>query len=545
MKVRVSGNTGYRDMELPMDDAKLAWLMERIGGSSKNLWCTMEKAWGERNPLQRFIGRNVNMDEVNFFAKRMASFTAYEQNVLEAYAYEQGMETIKDLINLTYSMKGLSLITDFSDRQQVGKRLFLDENIGISEEESRRINFVEYGEKVLAESDSKILPYGVFVTHGFEMQEVYNGRTFPEYLYDANKTVAVLEMKNKAGDKDYLYMPTDISSVNMMKERLKILDLLECSVEEIHNIKLPESLVPEPGKLSCAEELTYFNEMCQNICQFDAEKMKQLAMAVEFVGAKGYTDITYVAKCLNEIEIIPSVHNDAEYGKFLVIESGLFEVDDLLLPHIDYAGFAAEKRSGTLAESGYVSGGFVGTEKEIQEFFGYKGEFADQLEKDEDCYKIFCLYSPLRGTFFEDGEMQEELCGSDLASYEEQITAAIREDECISMEARGLMHYFDRDREVAAKIASAWPDVCEIDGELYGVLICKIAEPLTENDVRILKDYWTGQMGDGWGESFEQQPIRVDDGEIYVSFWDSAKHWKVMTAQELGIQQEETMELSL
>lgn len=98
---------------------------------------------------------------------------------------------------------------------------------------------------------------GVFVMQGFKMQEVYNGRTFPEYIYDADQTVAVLKIKNKEGNRDYLYLPADIYSVNMMKERLRVQDLWECSVEEVHNLRLPESLVPEPEKLRCAEELTF------------------------------------------------------------------------------------------------------------------------------------------------------------------------------------------------------------------------------------------------------------------------------------------------
>ena len=39
------------------------------------------------------------------------------------------------------------------------------------------------------------------------------------------------------------------------------------------------------------------------------------------------------------------------------------------------------------------------------------------------------------------------------------------------------------------------------------MLECKISEPLTENDIEVLKEYWTGQMSDGWGEGFEQRPI--------------------------------------
>lgn len=45
--------------------------------------------------------------------------------------------------------------------------------------------------------------------HGFEMQEVYNGKTFPAYIA-SEETVAVVEVKNKAGDTEYLYLPTDI-----------------------------------------------------------------------------------------------------------------------------------------------------------------------------------------------------------------------------------------------------------------------------------------------------------------------------------------------
>ena len=95
------------------------------------------------------------------------------------------------------------------------------------------------------------------------------------------------------------------------------------------------------------------------------------------------------------------------------------------------------------------------------------------------------------------------------------------------------MHYFDRSLVVAAKVMSAYPKVEIVDGEVYGVLECKVSEALTEHDIEVLKEYWTGQMSDGWGEGFEQHPILVEDGEIYVSFWNSENFWNVMTEEEL------------
>ena len=102
---------------------------------------------------------------------------------------------------------------------------------------------------------------------------MYNGRTFPEYWQDINKTVAVLKVKNNTGDSEYLYLPTDIHSVNMMKKRLQIQNLQECRVEKVHNLRLPESLVPEPDGLRCVEGLTYFNELCQKVSRFDPEQI--------------------------------------------------------------------------------------------------------------------------------------------------------------------------------------------------------------------------------------------------------------------------------
>lgn len=206
--------------------------------------------------------------------------------------------------------------------------------------------------------------------------------------------------------------------------------------------------------------------------------------------------------------------------------------------------FAADKKEGTLAASGYVEGGFVGAAKPLEGYGQYKGEFADPLELDYDCLETFCLFSPLTANLMVEDVDEGNLYRSDLTQYAEEITEAIVEEESVGEEARGLMRYFDENREVAAKVVSAHPKVAEINGELYGVLECKIREPLTEEEIKVLKEYWTGQMSDGWGEGFEQRPIHVEDGEIYVSFWNRESFWSVMTAEELNMNQEQEIKIS-
>lgn len=541
MKITIL-NGGHRSIELPLSDEELNFQMRQMGIRETIPKGKLVKVSEKDNPLQKLEGQFLNMDEVNFFARRMEHLTEYERKVLAVYANDCDVSTIKDLINLTFSMKGLSLLTDFSDASQVGVRLYTDEFSEIPEEQ---MDFTEFAKNALKESNVKVLPYGVLVDHGFELVEVYNGKTFPKFIV-SEETVVVVEVQNTTGDREYLYLPTDICSMDKVKERLQVREYREMKVTEVKNLRLPDTLVSIPEDINEIQQLTLFNEMCRKVRRFQEAELKQLATAVQFTGLINFSNVAYIATHLNEFEINPTVHNDEEYGKYLITESGLFEVDELLLPHINYAAFGADKKAGTFEVSGYVDDGFVGVTRPIEEYSQYKGEFADPLEITEEGLEKFCLFSPLIANLNMRGIAEGELYGSDLVQYLEIIEEAIERENCEGEEARGLMHYFDESREVAAKVVSAHPKVADVDGELYGVLECKIRDPLTEEEIKILKDFWTGQMSDGWGEGFEQQPLTVEDGEIYISFWSRKSFWSVMTERELiGEQQVQNTETQM
>ena len=50
---------------------------------------------------------------------------------------------------------------------------------------------------------------------------------------------------------------------------------------------------------------------------------------------------------------------------------------------------------------------------------------------------------------------------------------------------------------------------------------------------------WSGQESDGWGEGFEQREIKIEDGELYVSFWSPDKDFFIKTETELKDQPEQ------
>ena len=538
MKIRAKNGEQTVDITLPATDMDIQYCMKCIGIEDIVPVCCISEVWDEPSYFGFLKDQTVSMDELNFLARRLDGMTEYEKRVVGVYSSETGIREMKQLINLTYSLQGLSLLTDLTDGNRVGLRLYLDRHLAISEEEKSKMDFNAYAQKIFSEGKCKFLPHGILVDQGFQMEEVYNGKTFPEYIDRPDETVAVLSLENEAGDKEYLYLPTDISAMDKVKKRLNIAAFAEGIVNGIENIRLPESILPSPEDMCMSlqgdvQKLTLFNEMCQTVICFDEAKMDRLAMAAGFVGTSEFTDITYIAKHLDEFEIHPQIHTDKEYGEFLVKEAGMFEVDELLLPHIDYAGVARDKRQATMADSGFIPEGFVGTQRAIHEYQEYQGEFADLLEKNGIPCETFCLYSSLAGMMYQDGEEQETLYRSELADYEEQIQKAILKERHVEEEPRGLMHYFDGNRQMVAKVISAFPRVQNIRGELFGVLECSICQPLTQNEIYELKNFWDGQMSDGWGEGFEQRPIYTQEGELYVSFWTQERHWGVMTEEEL------------
>lgn len=72
----------------------------------------------------------------------------------------------------------------------------------------------------------------------------------------------------------------------------------------------------------------------------------------------------------------------------------------------------------------------------------------------------------------------------------------------------------------------------EQNGELWGVTEVKIQGKLTPMEYAELTDWLAGQFSEGWGEGFEQREIKVEDGELCISFWDARDRFFIKTENE-------------
>lgn len=142
------------------------------------------------------------------------------------------------------------------------------------------------------------------------------------------------------------------------------------------------------------------------------------------------------------------------------------------------------------------------------------------------------LYSPLTVRMEDDDHSDLVVVPTYYAEmYTSDVEDALERDMDFDT-PRVLMAYYHEQDSVSEKVFSFKPWVEYINGELHGVAVLECKAPLTPEEIAVIKDYVIGQWSDGFGEGFEQRPIRTPDGDLYISFWD-ADHFYMKTGDEM------------
>ena len=167
----------------------------------------------------------------------------------------------------------------------------------------------------------------------------------------------------------------------------------------------------------------------------------------------------------------------------------------------------------------------------------------DQLDTKEELYDLLTelkeanapvvttFYCPLSGQIYDgyDGGTSD-VDGRFLSDYISEIEEKLEHEQNPDFE---IADYITDHPTANGKLKMARWSVEEIGGVLYGRIDCRSAEAFTPEEIEAIKDGISGQNSDGFGEGFEQREIHTDDGDLYVSFWQSGNDYFIHTQSEM------------
>lgn len=157
--------------------------------------------------LNALIGTQVTLDELDYLAKRLDSFDDGEAAQFQGMAHKLGLSKIKDLINLTFCCQKATVITDFSDLEKIGREHYMNLNGGCARtEDLEALDGTETAYLLIDSGAGTVTPYGVAYDNSMKLEPLYNGRQFPEYLYDnSSMGLKIVPAENQAPE--LLWLP--------------------------------------------------------------------------------------------------------------------------------------------------------------------------------------------------------------------------------------------------------------------------------------------------------------------------------------------------
>lgn len=350
---------GEVSVPLPIKNSEYSHTMEMLSslgiGDVLTKDCQIEKLTRTFSILKRLEGTQVNIDELDYLAKRLDCFEAGQDIQFEALACAKDICSIDAFINLSFCCGQVTVIHDFSDLKEVGRQHYLNLYGGYaSAEELENLDGYETALLLMDSGDGVITPYGVLYDNGVRMSQLYNGGPFPEYLYDACELVLTITPVQGPENSTYLYLPSTTLQLERALRRGGIMEP-QTFPTRLNAIRLSKQITE---KLDLRRDsLWELNDMCKKIHQLSAGGREKLDVITEYTKANTARQIRQLAESLEEFDFVPGVHTPEEYGRYLIQKSGKFSYDWNLEEVYDYARFGRdqiEKEDGQFIDGGYI-----------------------------------------------------------------------------------------------------------------------------------------------------------------------------------------------
>ena len=354
---------GVATIPFPIPRDQYAHCMELLEaleiGDALKADCKVEKIDSFYTVLKRTEMLTVNVEELNYLAKRLDSFDTGEAAQFQAMAHKLELFELKDLINLTFCCQQATVITDFSDLTAIGRDHYMNLHGGsASVDELNALDGKKTARQLIESGSGTITPYGVVYDNGMKLEQVYDGRFFPCYYYEPNAITVAVTSKAEPEDTKHitwLFLPMVQEEIDRALLRGGITDHADV------RLRLESSQLPDEVDVLLEmehETLADLNELAAATDGLSNADMEKLGAVVTLAEPKSAAQIKNLAESLDLFDFAPGAHTPQEYGKYMIQQSGRFEYDENLDAFYDYEKYGTERMNvedGMFTDRGYIA----------------------------------------------------------------------------------------------------------------------------------------------------------------------------------------------
>ena len=340
-------------------------LLEVMGiGDARTQDCRVTGIYSTYPILNRLVTQNVNVEELDYLAKRLDSFSKGEADQFLATASKLCLSDIKDFINLTFCCQQTTVITSFSDLERVGKSHCLTINGGMPIEEYQKVDGQSVALDLIQSGNGVVTPYGVVYDNGMKLEQVYDGQHFPEYFYGPCVASVNLSRWDQGGS-ETLYLPCSDLKITRTLRRLGVNDAVQyAAVMDSDNICDEVCDLFNEG-FDHNEHLNVLNRLAHCCQGFTDEQMEQFHTVFIYVAPQTLEETAQLAENLRDFTVVSGIHTAEDYGKVIAERTG---IAPSLSDFLDYERLGQQQideEGGVFEALGYIA--YQGTLPEIKE----------------------------------------------------------------------------------------------------------------------------------------------------------------------------------
>ena len=354
---------GVATIPFPIPHDQYAHCMELLEaleiGDAVKADCQVQEINSFYSALKRTEMLPVNVEELNYLAKRLDGFDMGEATQFQAMAHKLELLELKDLINLTFCCQQTTVIADFSDLAAVGRDHYMNLHGGCATvTELEALDGEETARQLIASGSGTVTPYGVVYDNGMKLEQAYDGQFFPCYYYEPRATMVAVTYKSEPEDTahiTWLYLPMAQEEIDRALQRAGITEPADA------RLRLEHSQLPDEVNVLLDmeyESLANLNALTQATNDFSMDDIKKLGAAVTLAKPQNAEQVKNLVENLDLFDFAPGAHSPAEYGKYMIQQSGQYEFDENLDEFYDYEGYALQRmdeENGMFSDRGYIA----------------------------------------------------------------------------------------------------------------------------------------------------------------------------------------------